>query len=111
MNCSTKFSIHAMHVSAIDFFHFIKLSLTSTLPGGHKVSTKQNLLVSFSHTLSSDEDEICCGDEEFNLNILRLLLSKICGNKRNRCCYTDCVIKTQETKKISIGMHSDVYYR
>ena len=32
-----------MLIGANDFYHFISLSLTLTLPGGHKVSSKQNL--------------------------------------------------------------------
>ena len=31
--------------------------------GGGQVSTKHNLLASFSHTLSSEQEEIWCGDE------------------------------------------------
>ena len=38
-------------VGTIDFYHFILLSLTWALPGGHQVSTKQNQLASFSPTL------------------------------------------------------------
>ena len=34
-------------ISTIDFRHFMPLSVTSTLAGGHKVSTKQKLLTSF----------------------------------------------------------------
>ena len=44
------FFIPALLIGTIGFYHFIPLSLTLTLPGGHKVSTKQNLLASFSHT-------------------------------------------------------------
>ena len=43
----------AIHIGNIDFYHFIPLSLTLTLCGGHKVNTVQNLLASFSHTLFS----------------------------------------------------------
>ena len=43
--------IPAMLIGSIDFYHFIPLSLTLTLGGGHKISTKQNLLASFSRTL------------------------------------------------------------
>ena len=32
-------------------YHFIPIALTLTLAGGYKVSAKQNLLASFSHTL------------------------------------------------------------
>ena len=38
-------------IGTIDFYHFVPLSLTLTLAGGHKVSTKQNLLASFSRML------------------------------------------------------------
>ena len=64
------------------------LSLTLTLPGGHKVSAKQNLLFLFSHTFF-----ICTFHlirmkfdmliEQLKLNILRLLLNKTLGNKGN----------------------------
>ena len=43
--------IPVMLTDTIDFDHLILLSLTLTLAGGHKVSAKQNLLDSFSHTL------------------------------------------------------------
>ena len=33
-----------MLIGAIDFYHFILLSLTLVFPGGHKVSAKQNIL-------------------------------------------------------------------
>ena len=42
--------IPAMLVGTIDLYHFVLLSLSLTLSGGHKVSVKQNLLASFSHT-------------------------------------------------------------
>ena len=45
--------IPAMLIGTIDFYHFILLSLTLILPGGHMVSIKQNLLASFSCTLSN----------------------------------------------------------
>ena len=35
----------AMLTGTIDFYHFISLSLTLTLPGGYTVSVKQNLLI------------------------------------------------------------------
>ena len=40
-----------MLVCAVDFYHFIPLSLTWTLSWFHMVSTKQNLLASFSCTV------------------------------------------------------------
>ena len=42
--------IFAMLIGTKDFCHFILLSLILTLPGGHKVSAKQNTLASFSRT-------------------------------------------------------------
>ena len=44
------FFIPAMLIGTIDCYYFILLSLTMTLPWSHKVSTKQNLLASFSPT-------------------------------------------------------------
>ena len=38
-------------MGTINFYHFMSLSVTLTLAGGHKFSGKQYLLVSFSHTL------------------------------------------------------------
>ena len=47
----SNFSIPAVVIGMIDFCHFIPLSLTLTLPGGHKHSTKQRLFgFIFSHT-------------------------------------------------------------
>ena len=50
-NFSTICFILAMHIGTIDFYHFIPLSLTLTLPEGHKVSVEQNFLASNSGTL------------------------------------------------------------
>ena len=47
-------SIPAILVGTVDFYQFIQLSLT--LPGDHKISAKQNLLVSFCGHFSSDQD-------------------------------------------------------
>ena len=44
------FFLPAMLIGTIHFYHFIPLSLTLTVPGGHKVSAKQYLLASFSPT-------------------------------------------------------------
>ena len=41
--------VPAMLIGTIDFCHFIPLSVTVTLAGGHMVSTELNLLTSFSH--------------------------------------------------------------
>ena len=75
------FLISAMPLGTIDFFHFIPLSLTLTLPGGHKVSTKQNLLLRFHTCFLSDQDEIWCGDEAIQAEDPETILSNIYGNK------------------------------
>ena len=49
--------ISAMLLGIVHFYHFLPLSLTLTLPGGHKVSTKQNLLASFLTHFSADQGE------------------------------------------------------
>ena len=45
------FFIPAVLIDTINLYDFIPLSLTLTLPGDHKVRTKQNLLTSFSPIL------------------------------------------------------------
>ena len=55
--------IPAMLIGTIDFYHFLQFSLTLTLPGGRKVSAKQNLLISFFAHFSSDQNEIRCGND------------------------------------------------
>ena len=47
----SNFAIPTMLTGAIDFYHFIPLSLTLTLSRGHSITAKQNLLASFSPTL------------------------------------------------------------
>ena len=54
----SNFVIHIMLIGTIDFCHFIPFSMSLTRAQGHKVSPKQNLLASFSHTLSTDQHEI-----------------------------------------------------
>ena len=94
------FFIPAMHIGNIDFYHFRPVSLT--LPGGHKVSPKQNLLASFFfHTFQLMRMNFDVVMEQFKLNILRLLLSKLYRKNGNNCCFTDCAKK--------LGMYSDVY--
>ena len=48
-----KFFIPAMLIDSIDFYNLIPLSMTLTVPGGHKVSAKQDLFASFSPTIFS----------------------------------------------------------
>ena len=58
-------------IDTIDFSHFMPLSLTLTLAGGHKVSAKQNPHgFIFIHTCQLML-------KKFKLNILILLLSEI----------------------------------
>ena len=96
------FFIPAMSIGNIDFYYFIPLSQTLTMPGGGKVSVKQNLLASFSCTLFiwSQWNLLL---KQFKLNFLRLLLRKISRNNGKNCCFTDWV------KKLGIVMHSYIY--
>ena len=47
------FVIPVMLIGTIDFYHFIPLSVTLTMAGGHTVCAKQNMLALLSHTLFS----------------------------------------------------------
>ena len=48
----------ALVIGTVNFYHFIPLSMTLTLVGGHKISAEQNLLVSFFAHFSIDQEEI-----------------------------------------------------
>ena len=50
--------IPAICIGSIDLFHFILLLQTLTLPWGHKINVKQNLLPSFLAHFSSDQNKI-----------------------------------------------------
>ena len=52
------FFIPVVLISTIDFDHFIPLSLTMILPGGHEVNAQQNPLTHFLTHFSTDQDEI-----------------------------------------------------
>ena len=52
------FVIPTMLIGAIDFYHFLPISVTLTLAGGHKISTKQNLLAPLFAHFSTYQDEI-----------------------------------------------------
>ena len=93
-----------MFIGTIDLYHFIPLSLTLTLAGGHKVSAKQNIWLHVLAQFSTDQDETwCCveaiwgehPDTTFDWDLM---------NKRNNCCFTDCIRKFFYT-----DMHMDVY--
>ena len=46
-----KFLSYLPCLGTIDFYYLIPLSLSMTLPGGRRISTKVNLLASFSRSL------------------------------------------------------------
>ena len=66
---STIIFIPLILIGTVDLYHFIPLSVTLTFVAGHKVSTKQDLLATFSRTLQlvlrwTDQDTVClywCG--------------------------------------------------
>ena len=84
---------HAYTIGTIDLQHFIPLSVILTLPGCHKVSAKQNLLASFSHTMQLNEIKSALMMKQFKLNILIPLLDEVCVTKGYNCCFTDCIKK------------------
>ena len=65
--------------------------MTLTLPG----------FIFFTHFSSDPDEELVM--EQFKLNTLRLLLSKIYWKKGNNCCFTDHV-----KKNFDVGMYLDV---
>ena len=52
------FFIPAILIGTIDFYHFIPISLTMTLPRGYKVSANKTFWLHFPPHCSSDQDEI-----------------------------------------------------
>ena len=57
------FLIPAMLICIIDFYHFMPLPLTLTLPGDEKISAKENLLASFSPETIFEQDLLKQGKE------------------------------------------------
>ena len=83
--CSNKFNVgHYMqsfqanclipamqYIGTFFFYHFIPLSVILTLPWGHKVSTKQNLVASlFSHSFQLFIVKFDMGLKQFRVKIL-----------------------------------------
>ena len=57
------FFIPAMLVGVIDFYNFMPLSLTFTLPGVTRSVRSKTYELHFLTQFSFDQDEIWCGDE------------------------------------------------
>ena len=57
-NVHQQFSCLLMLTHTSDLYNFIPFSVILILPGGHKVSAKQNLSALFFHTLSTRLQEI-----------------------------------------------------
>ena len=79
-----------MLIGTIDFYHFIPLSLTFTLPWvTRSVESKTYWLLFLPHFyLIKVKFDVMM--KQLKLKIQRLLFSKIYGNKGNNCCFTDC---------------------
>ena len=101
-NCSTKFicTCHAYRHHWLPPFHttFTDLDLTW---GSQSQCEAKAIGFIFSHTFYLIEIKFDVMMKQSKLNILTLLFSKICWNKGNNCCFTDCMKK--------IGMHIEVY--
>ena len=89
-----------MLISIIYFYHVTSLSLSLTLPGGHKINAKQNLKASFFptffHLIRMKFDVM----KHFKFNIIGLLLSNVYWIWNEK--YLAAVLQTA-------CMHSDVY--
>ena len=97
-NFSTKL-FHTRHAfkGIIDFYHFYTTFTDLDLAWDHKVSTRQNLLTSFSCTLFNWSGGMVL--KQFKLNIPLLIWMRLPCTY----CFTDCV------KNFNVGMHSDIY--
>ena len=91
-------------IGTIDFYHFILISLTLTLPLCHKVSAKQNLLASFSCTLLiwSGWNLMWCKSNS-SWTVWDYLWVKFFERRK-----TTAILQTA-SKTSNIGMHLDVY--
>ena len=90
-------------LKAIDFYHFLLLSMPLTLARDH-FSTKDNALASFSQTFQHIRMESDMAMKQLKLNILTLFLSETPVIKGNSCCFTECT-----NNHSNVCMHSDVY--
>ena len=74
--------VSAMLIGTTDFYHFMPLSLTMTLPGVHKVSAKQkSICFIFSHTFHLIKMKFDVVMTQFKTNILRLFLVRFIETK------------------------------
>ena len=60
---STQFFIASMFIGTIDFYHFMQISLTLTLPGVTKSTRSKTYWLHFLTRFSSDQNEISSVDE------------------------------------------------
>ena len=72
---------------------FTDLDLAWGSHGQHEANTVGFIFLHIFHLFRMKFDVV---RNQFKLNILRLLLSKICWNKGNNCCFADCVKKHQQ---------------
>ena len=98
-NTLTKYFIPAMLMHTFDLYQFLPFPQTLTLAGGHKLSGKQNLLASFSHTLFFQLIRINTDVmiKQFK-RIFDFVFSEICVTKASDCCFsfTDCIKKKKK---------------
>ena len=105
LHFSPNFFIPAMLIRTIDFCHFILPSLTFTLPGGHKVSTKQNPFTSFSCTLLTWSDwKLMWWWSNSNWTSRDCFWVRFIETIEIKC-FTDCVKKTATFANIRMYMN------
>ena len=93
------FFIPAMLIGTIDFYHFIPLPLTLTLPGfTRSAQSKTSWLHFLTHIFLTDQDEISYGVEAIDVEHSVLVFIEIFRNKGIKCCFTDFVKKNPKNK-------------
>ena len=63
-----------MNIGTVDIYHFIPVSLTLSLLGGHKVSAKQHLWSHFLAHFSTDQYEISYDVEAIQIIIIIIII-------------------------------------
>ena len=83
-----------MLIGTIDFYHFVPLLVALNLAWGHKVSRKQNLLVTFSDTPFNWRGWNLVGCwHDFSWKSCCHFLERDFRSEGRTCCFADCIKK------------------
>ena len=104
-NCSTEnfHTCHAYRYNLVLPFHFMftDLDLTFGSQGQHEAKPVSFI---FSHTFHLIKLKFDVVIKQFMLNIVKVLLSKICRNKGNNCCCTGYVKRIYTFGRLHISL-------